>query len=84
MYSKYLDYTDAAVKAHHVAQNENDQKDQLISHLKNDLYELRQLESDFFKLNDLIVGLEDKYSLLLDEKERCEKEQRYIFCIRQD
>ena len=71
MYSKYLDYTDAAVKAHHAAQVQNDQKDILISHLKNDLYELRQLESDFYKLNDLIVALEDKYSLLLDEKERC-------------
>ena len=38
MYSKYLDYTDNAMKAHHAAQNENDQKDILISHLKNDLY----------------------------------------------
>ena len=43
MYSKYLDYTDAAVKAHHAAQNESDQKDILIAHLKNDLFELRQL-----------------------------------------
>ena len=43
MYSKYLDYNDAAVKAHQSAQNENDQKDILIAHLKNDLYELRQL-----------------------------------------
>lgn len=43
MYSKYLDYTDAAVKAHHAAQAENDQKDILIAHLKSDVYELRQL-----------------------------------------
>jgi hypothetical protein len=38
MYSKYLDYTDAAVKAHHAAQAENDQKDILIAHLKSDVY----------------------------------------------
>jgi hypothetical protein len=68
MYSKYLDYTDAAIKSHQAAQVENDQKDILINHLKNELYELRQLEADFLKLNDLIVSLEDKYSLLLDEK----------------
>lgn len=58
MYSKYLDYTEAAVKAHHAAQVENDQKDILISHLKSDVYELRQLEGDFLKLNDLILALE--------------------------
>ena len=76
MYSKYLDYTEAAVKAHHAAQAENDQKDVLIARLKSEVYELRQLEGDFLKLNDLIVGLEDKYSLLLDDKDRSEKEQR--------
>lgn len=43
MYSKYLDYTEAAVKAHHAAQAENDQKDVIISRLKSDVYELRQL-----------------------------------------
>ena len=43
MYIKYLDYTEAAVKSHHSAQVENDQKDILISHLKSDVYELRQL-----------------------------------------
>lgn len=35
MYSKYLDYTEAAVRAQHAAQTENDQKDILINHLKN-------------------------------------------------
>jgi hypothetical protein len=68
MYSKYLDYTEAAVKAHHAAQVENDQKDILIGHLKSDVHELRQLEGDFLRLNDLILALEEKYSLLLDEK----------------
>ena len=68
MYSKYLDYTDVAVKAHQAAQIENDQKDILIAHLKSEVYELRQLEEDFLKLNDLILALEEKYSLLLDEK----------------
>jgi len=43
MYSKYLDYTDTAVRAHQAAQVENEQKDLLISQLKGDLYELRQL-----------------------------------------
>lgn len=64
------------MKAHHAAQVENDQKDILISHLKSDVYELRQLEGDFLRLNDLILALEEKYSLLLDEKDRSEKEQR--------
>lgn len=66
MYSKYLDYTDVAVKAHHAAQAENDQKDILIARLKSDVYQLRQLEGDFLKLNDLILALEEKYSLLID------------------
>lgn len=70
MYSKYVDYHDSAVKAHHAAQAENDQKDVLISHLKGEVYELRQLEGDFLRLNELILGLEDKYSLLMDEKNR--------------
>ncbi len=38
MYSKYLDYTEAAVSAQHSAQVENDQKDILIAHLKGDVY----------------------------------------------
>lgn len=38
MYSKYVDYHDSAVKAHREAQSDNDQKDVLISHLKNDVY----------------------------------------------
>lgn len=76
MYSKYLDYTEAAVRAHHAAQADNDQKDVLIAHLKSDVYQMRQLEGDFLRLNDLILALEEKYSLLLDEKERSQKEQR--------
>lgn len=43
MYSKYLDYTEVAVKAHHASQVESDQKDILIAHLKSEVYELRQL-----------------------------------------
>lgn len=34
MYSKYLDYTDNAIKSHQLAQVENEQKDLLISELK--------------------------------------------------
>ena len=81
MYSKYLDYSEAAVKAHHAAQAESDQKDILIAHLKSDVYELRQLEGDFLRLDELIMGLEEKYSLLLGEKERGEKEQRVKMVI---
>lgn len=73
MYSKYLDYSEAATRANYAAQAENEQKDVLISSLKQDLYELRQLESDFHRLNELIINLEGKYSLLLDEKDRSEK-----------
>lgn len=51
MYSKYVDYNDSAVKAHHAAQTENGQKDIVISQLKNEVYELRQLEGDFLRLN---------------------------------
>ena len=76
MYSKYLDYTENAVRSHHAAQSENDQKDILIGHLKNEVYELRQLEGDYHHLNALVASLEDKYSLLLADKDRSEKEQR--------
>lgn len=76
MYSKYLDYTEAATKAHHSAQAENEQKDFLISQLKSEVSELRQLEGDFLKLNDVIGSLEDKYSLLLADKDRTEKEHK--------
>ena len=34
MYSKYLDYSEAAMRAHHVAQAESDQKDIIINSLK--------------------------------------------------
>ena len=35
MYSKYLDYTEAAIRASHFAQAESDQKDIVINSLKN-------------------------------------------------
>lgn len=81
MYSKYLDYSDTAIKNQQLAQVENEQKDVLINELKREVYELRQLEADYLRLNDLIAALEDKYSLLIDEKERSEKEQRYSILI---
>ena len=34
MYSKYLDYTEAAIRANHLAREENDQKDIIINSLK--------------------------------------------------
>lgn len=66
MYSKYLDYTEVAVKANHLAAVECEHKDIMIGQLKNDIYELRQIEGDYAKLNSLISALEEKYSLLLD------------------
>lgn len=76
MFSKYLDYTQPATKAHYYAQGECKQKDVLIGQLKGELQELKQLEGDYFRLNELIHGLEGKYSLLMAEKERTDKEQR--------
>lgn len=35
MYSKYLDYSEGAVRAHQAAQAENDHKDILIAQLKS-------------------------------------------------
>lgn len=77
MYSRYLEYSEPALRAHNLAVVENEQKDALISTLKTDLYELKQLEGEYLRLNDQITALEDKYSLLLEEKDRSEKEQRY-------
>jgi Fe-S-cluster formation regulator IscX/YfhJ len=76
MFSKYLDYSEPAHKAHLQAQGDCEQKDVLIAQLKNEVCELRQLEGDFHRLNELINSLEGKYSLLLAEKERAEREQR--------
>ena len=76
MFSKYLDYSDPASKAHLAAQGESEQKDVIIGQLKSEMAELRQLEGDFHRLNELISSLEGKYSLLLAEKERGEREQR--------
>lgn len=76
MFSKYLDYSDPASKAHLAAQGESEQKDVIITQLKSEMAELRQLEGDFHRLNELISSLEGKYSLLLAEKERGEREQR--------
>lgn len=76
MFSKYLDYTQPAIKAHYNAQGECKQKDVLIGQLKGELQELKQIEGDYFRLNELIHGLEGKYSLLMAEKERTDKEQR--------
>jgi len=76
MFSKYLEYSDPANKAHLAAQAESDQKDTIIGQLKNEMVELRQLEGDFHRFNELINSLEGKYSLLLAEKDRAEREQR--------
>jgi hypothetical protein len=77
MYSKYLDYTEAAVRANFAAQAENDQKDIIINSLKNEVFQLKRIELDYQKLNALIFELGEKYELLHQDKDRAEKEQRY-------
>lgn len=76
MYSKYLDYTEAAIRANHLAQAENDQKELIINQLKNEVFDLKRIDLDFQKLNALIFQLGEKYELLTQEKDRGEKEQR--------
>jgi len=47
-------------------ENESYHKDHIISTLKRELFELKDLEHDFMKLNDEVAGLESKYALMLD------------------
>lgn len=59
-------------------QTESAHKDHVISSLKKELFELKDLEHDFLRLNDEVANIESKYALLLDEKERAENEHKYI------
>ena len=77
MFSKYLDYTDQALREGQIAQAENEQKDVIISQLRAEVFELKRIEGDYQKLNALIIELADKYELLQQDKDRAEKEQRY-------
>ena len=58
------------------AQYDSDRKDGAIAALKAELNDLRSLEGDYLRLNDQVANLEQRYGLLLDEKESSEKEQR--------
>jgi hypothetical protein len=49
-------------------QTEAAHKDAVISSLKKELFELKDLENDFLRLNDEVAQIESKYALLLDEK----------------
>lgn len=60
-------------------QTESNHKDAVITSLKKELFELKDLEHDFLRLNDEVASIESKYSLLLDEKERAENEHKYLF-----
>lgn len=51
MYSKYLEYSEPASKAHLLAQGECEQKDVVIGQLKSEVADLRQLEGDYHRLN---------------------------------
>ena len=64
--------------ASHLEQSESSHKDAVISSLKKELFELKDLEHDFLRLNDDVANIESKYALLLDEKERTENEHKYL------
>ena len=64
--------------ASHLEQAESSHKDAVISSLKKELFELKDLEHDFLRLNDEVANIESKYALLLDEKERTENEHKYL------
>ena len=53
---------------------EVDQKENLISQLKADLYELKQNEKDFRNLNGDLSNLEHRYTMLKEEKARMERD----------
>jgi hypothetical protein len=44
----------------------------VISSLKRELFELKDLEHDFIRLNNEVANIESKYAILLDDKERSE------------
>jgi hypothetical protein len=60
----------------HLDQVESAHKDTVIASLKKELFELKDLEHDFLRLNDEVANIESKYALLLDEKERAENEHK--------
>lgn len=41
-----------------------------VSSLKKEIYELKDAEHDFLKLNDEMSKIESKYAMLLDDKEK--------------
>ena len=47
-------------------------KENQVNLLKKELYVYKDLEHDFFKLNDQVSDIEMKYAMVLDEKERVE------------
>ena len=51
---------------------ESTAKENQVNLLKKELYVYKDLEHDFFKLNDQVSDIEMKYAMVLDEKERVE------------
>ena len=47
-------------------------KENEIESLKQEVYQLKDLECDLFRLNDEIASIEAKYNMVLDEKDRSE------------
>jgi chromosome segregation ATPase len=58
------------------AQVESDQKDVIISQLKAELFELKQNHKNYQEINTHLTNLEHRHNLLLDEKNRNEREFR--------
>ena len=58
-------------------QFESSQKDSVISSLKKELYELKDVQSDVLRLNDDVLNIESKNAMLEGEKQRVENEHKY-------
>lgn len=56
---------------------EQDRRDLLIKELTKEINGLESLDYNFLALNDDMAEIESRYAMILEEKEREEKEFRY-------
>jgi len=52
-------------------------KDSIIAELRSELHDLRYVVKEFGQLNAQLETLEGKYDLLLEERDRNERDQKY-------
>lgn len=52
-------------------------RDSVIAGLRSELYELRHVVKEFGQLNAQLESLEGKYDMLLEERDRSERDQKY-------